>query len=125
MRSASSSALRIGAVVFAIALGGAYVWFRAAQAGEGRPRVLPGSKSLKVDVSPSTQPAGDVAAATGPSTAPATLPHSLMFYTSKSAQVDVPGTFRISDNGIAPGTQPSATVAPAQTPSTAPSQSAH
>ena len=43
MRSATS-ALRIGAVVFAVALGGAYVWFRSAQAGEGQSRVLPGSK---------------------------------------------------------------------------------
>ena len=54
--------MRIGAVVFAIALGGAYVWFRAAQAGEGGPGVLPGSKSFKVDVSPSTQPAGNAVA---------------------------------------------------------------
>jgi hypothetical protein len=109
------SALRIGAVVFAIALGSAYVWFRSAQAGEGKSRVLPGSKSFRVDVSPATQPttaAAEGAATTNPSTAPAALNPSL-FYGSKSAPVDLPGTFHITDAGIVPATSQPSNTAPA------------
>jgi hypothetical protein len=113
---ARSSALRVGAVVFAVALGSAYVWFRSAQAGEGKSTVLPGSKSFRVAVSPVTQAtasAGEGAATTGPSTAPAALKNPALFYGSKSAPVDLIGTLHITHAGIVPATSQPSTTAPA------------